>query len=1023
MGEAQAQRGSGADQVLQQLPHAVGAFDGDLKLTYANAAYRQLLKLSGPLAETGASFQDIARHNARNGLYGDMGEEEAVAYWVARVSEDADHIGEVARPDGTTYQVEKTVLPDGGFMLTYVDLTELKDSQRAHEEKTRFLEAILQNTAHGISIFDSDLKLIVANDGFLELYGYGPDFAKPGTTIEACIRDRLSRGVYVEGEGPERDVDEMTATRLDVIRNLKPDDPKVIRDKMVDGRTILVRRVLASFGAHITSYTDITETERAYEALRASEMKFRSIVDDQTDLICRFDRDLKLTFVNPSYSRLHKEDKSELLGHGILSYMDEAEREPLKRAILGLTPDNPVLYSEAERRTLPNGEVGWFEWTNRAIFDEAGNVLEYQAVGRDVTEQYLAEINLRQSEAQHRAIVQDQNEMICRFDTELRLTFANQAYYRFFSRDGESLIGTMFLDLIPDPEARAALESGLRALTPEDPVFSGTYREISAAGEAFWHHWANRALFDEDGRIVEYQAVGRDITVEKEALDALERSEHRFRGVAEAHPLPVLIFDRRAGDLLYVGPAAVPTLGSNLESIAALKVDDLFASPKECERFYAAFWNGGVHDQSEFSLRTADGRIIPAEVTVRSVEYEGRDAAALGVVDISDRKQAEAEIARQRASLAQSEKMSALGSLLASVAHELNNPLSIIVGQGELLELIADDERVKQRAERIRLAADRCARIVGTFLSMARQKAPTRNPTDLQELVGGALELASSALKTTNIDVETDFAEGLPEISADADQLMQVVLNLIINAQHALADQPLPRALKIAARQQDADTITMSIADNGPGVPDELRERIFEPFFTTKPEGLGTGIGLSVCHSILSSHGGTIAIADSALGGAEFALSLPIRDNGHASQVSVELDAEAWSRIARQRILVVDDELEVARMIRDHLESDGHSVIIANNGREALERLGKESFDIVLSDLRMPELDGPGLYEAMRDSAVHPLDRIGFLTGDTLSASARHFLARVDGPYLEKPFRPDEVRQLILGLLDGAAPP
>ena len=676
-----------------------------------------------------------------------------------------------------------------------------------------------------------------------------------------------------------------------------------------------------------------------------------------------------------------------------------------------------MLHNERERRRLPNGDVRWFDWTNRAIYDEHGNFLEFQAVGRDLTEQYLAESSLRRSEARHRAIVEDQNEMICRFDEELRLTFANPAYYRFFSRDDQKLIGTMFLDLIPDPEAHAALVSGLRSLSPENPVFSGTYREISAGGDEFWHHWANRALFDEKGQVVEYQAVGRDVTREHEALEAVERSEQRFRGVAETHPVPVLIFERQSGDLLYVSPAAVPTLGPDLSAIEALKLDDLFATARERERFEGRYSVEGRLDQAEFLIKTTDGRTISAEVTVRSVDYDRYQATALGLVDISDRKQAEEEIARQRESLAQSEKMSALGSLLASVAHELNNPLSIIVGQGELLEMIADDPRVKERAGKIKLAADRCARIVGTFLSMARKKAPTRAPTGIPELVHGALELAGNALRTTNITVETDLPDDLPEILADGDQLMQVILNLIINAQHALSDFSASRQLRISAEREGGESLRLVIEDSGPGVPEQLREQVFEPFFTTKPEGLGTGIGLSVCQSIMSLHGGEISMDDSDLGGARFALRLPIRGEAGSNVTAGKFDAEAWSKIGKQKILVVDDEAEVAQMILDHLASDGHEVSIARNGQEALEKLRAKSFDIVLSDLRMPELDGPGLYEAIDEEGLHPLDHVAFLTGDTLSASARRFLARAQGPYLEKPFKPDEVRQLILGLI------
>ena len=147
-------------------------------------------------------------------------------------------IGELLGPEGSVFRVEKALLPDGGFVLTYVDLSDLKDSERALEEKSISLEGVLQSTAHGISIFDSELKLIVANSGFLELYGFDPEFAEAGTPLEAYIRDRMVRGVFVEGESAERDLEEMISARLNVIKNLKPDVAQHFRDKMADGRTI-----------------------------------------------------------------------------------------------------------------------------------------------------------------------------------------------------------------------------------------------------------------------------------------------------------------------------------------------------------------------------------------------------------------------------------------------------------------------------------------------------------------------------------------------------------------------------------------------------------------------------------------------------------------------------------------------------------------------------------------------------------------------------------------------------------------
>src|SRR4029453_7507340 len=184
------------------------------------------------------------------------------------------------------------------------------------------------------------------------------------------------------------------------------------------------------------------------------------------------------------------------------------------------------------------------------------------------------------------------------------------------------------------------------------------------------------------------------------------------------------------------------------------------------------------------------------------------------------------------------EKLAALGSLLAGVAHELNNPLSVVVARAVLLEE-QGDSATQGAALKIRPAAERCARIVRTFLAMARQQQPERGPVALNEVVTAALDIASYAIRTSSIDVSLDLADDIPLILADADQLHQVLLNLIINAQQSLQDSPGPRRIKVKSRfDARAGTVAIKVRDNGPGIPEHLRARVFEPYFTTKPTGV-----------------------------------------------------------------------------------------------------------------------------------------------------------------------------------------
>ncbi|WP_205854720.1 hybrid sensor histidine kinase/response regulator [Piscinibacter defluvii] len=375
---------------------------------------------------------------------------------------------------------------------------------------------------------------------------------------------------------------------------------------------------------------------------------------------------------------------------------------------------------------------------------------------------------------------------------------------------------------------------------------------------------------------------------------------------------------------------------------------------------------------------------------------------------LADTTRAEAELARQREALHQSEKLSALGSLLAGVAHELNNPLTVVVGRAMQLEEQAASATDRERAQAIRSAAERCTRIVRTFLAMARRQDAVRSATDLNAVLRGALELLGYQLHSGAVLVRTQLDPALPRVLADADQLSQVFLNLLMNAQQAMAGQPGERRLRVRSRRHGGQ-VRMEVEDNGPGVPAELAGRIFDPFFTTKPVGEGTGVGLAVSLGIVQSHGGTLALETPDGGGARFVVTLPVLG---AEETPAPLAGPApadGAPGAPRRILVVDDEPEIGALLRELLESAGHMVMLAASGQEALERLSTQAFDVVLTDLKMPGMDGPTLYReiARRDPAL--AQRVIAMTGDALGGGVQAFVQQHGLPLLHKPFDAPEV--------------
>ena len=363
----------------------------------------------------------------------------------------------------------------------------------------------------------------------------------------------------------------------------------------------------------------------------------------------------------------------------------------------------------------------------------------------------------------------------------------------------------------------------------------------------------------------------------------------------------------------------------------------------------------------------------------------------------------------QTAQLAQTEKLAAMGSLLAGVAHELNNPLSVIVGHMQLLQGQLQGTAA-ERAGKVVSAADRCARIVKNFLALARHRPPERRQVHIRTVVEEALDLVGYSLAAAGVEVVTDIPPSVPALFADPHQLHQVLVNLLSNAQHALRGRAGTKRIVVSAGLHDDSTVFLEVGDNGPGIPPDIVGRVFEPFFTTKPVGEGTGLGLSLCREIVESHGGALRLQSEVEHGTVFRIELPVERPAVHEGASTDARSEP-PRVGR--ILVVDDEVALAEMIAEMLSGQGHEVEIVTNGVDALEKLTAARYDAVLCDLRMPGMDGPALYAAVEQRRSGQERRFVFMTGDTFAAETAEFLQRAGVPSLSKPFRLEEIERTV----------
>ncbi len=750
---------------------------------------------------------------------------------------------------------------------------------------------------------------------------------------------------------------------------------------------------------------DIAELARVQHALENSEARLQQILDNTTAVVFVKDTAGRFLFVNRQWERLFHRSQAEVVGKIEADFLPE----PVARTFrandrLVLERNAPMEFEEIA--PLDDGLHTYIS-IKFPLQDANGSAYAVCGISTDITARKRTDEALRISEASYRAIFDAAEDGIFVHDIRTgAIVDANPKACEMFGYTREE-----FRQL-----PIGALSSGKRPFTQQDAVAVIARARAGEPVRIEWHsrkrdgslHWddvfVKSAVIGGQDRIL---ALARDVTDRKAAEAALRASEEQYRAMFNAS-IDGLALWNADGECVDTNPALWRMYGYDAGATGPMPGDALARAHYDPERLRAVATGMPVH--WEATHRRPDESVLELEVHGIPMQYQGRPHVLTIARDVTEKKSSAEQLARQRESLYQREKLAALGSLLAGVAHELNNPLSVVVARAVLLEE-QGDPATQAAALKIRTAAERCARIVRTFLAMARQQQPARGPVAMNEVVAAALDIAAYAVRTSSIEVELNLAEDLPLILADADQLHQVLLNLVINAQQSLQDQPPPRRIRLTSRFDPVTrTLRISVADNGPGIPPGLRARVFEPYFTTKPTGVGTGVGLAVSLGIAEAHGGTLSVECPSEGGAVFTIALPVEMAGTGGAAT---EPAANGNADRHSILVVDDEAEIRDALAEILTGARHRVVSVGSGREALERMAAERFDVILTDIRMPDLDGRELYREIERCWPDQAPRIVFVTGDTLASTLRQFVVDSGRPVLEKPFLPADVRRLV----------
>jgi PAS domain S-box-containing protein len=625
------------------------------------------------------------------------------------------------------------------------------------------------------------------------------------------------------------------------------------------------------------------------------------------------------------------------------------------------------------------------------------------------------EETLRQSEERYRTIVEEMEEGYYETDLAGNYTFFNDVMFKDTGYTRQELMGMNYRVYIPEEDVKSVYK-----------VFNEVYR---TGKPRRWYPMVNirkdgARIFVEDsiflrrsakGEKIGFRGISRNITERKRANEALSQSEEKYRTILHEMDEGYYEVDL-AGSYTFFNDVISARLGYTTEELSGMNYRAYTPEGdiKSVYRVYNEVYRTGKPRRWYPMVNIGkDGTTIFVENSILPIRSsEGQITGFRGISrDVTERKRMEEE-RRQLEQKAQfASRLASVGEMASGIAHEINNPLTGVIGYAQLLLQEDLPDKIRKDLETINDGAQRVSHVIQRLLAFARQTKPQRTYVNVNEIVATTLDLRGYHLQTSNIKVITQLAKDLPLTVADAGQLQQVFLNLIVNAETEMKLARVSGKLLVKT-QQINKTIRISFKDDGPGIAEQNLDRIFDPFFTTRQVGQGTGLGLSVCYGIVSEHGGRIYAESKPGKGATFIVELPIITEEKQLQLPEPAVAES-KKMTGARILVVDDEPVVREFISKVLAEEGHQVETVDNAEDALEMVMGKPYRIILLDIKMPGMSGIELYKRFQKIAPSLARKVIFVTGDVMGTRTMAFLSKAKSPYITKPFTASQLNILI----------
>ena len=910
----------------------------------------------------------------------------------------------ISLKDGSKRFAETSVFPRRndkgeiiGFRGASRDITERRQAEEALQAEKNKLQSLIGAMEDGLTIRDTDYNLIYQNEP--SMITSGGDHAG-----EKCYRALEGREKVCDGcpaEEAFRDGKSHTSERRVVLPSGEvifwENTASPVRD--AEGRIV----------ACLEIGRNVTERKETEKALQASSQQWQTTFDAINNAVFLLDSKGMILRCNNAATTLLGKPFEEIVGG---SYWEVAQGSP--EPMDGCPLMRMLKSHRRETLTFPIGDR-WYQATADPVLDKSGNLLGAAYVIVDITERKRAEQALADEVIRRRILVDQSRDGISVLDENGKVYEANQRFAEMLGYSPEEVRELHVWDWDTQWTREQLLEM---------------VRSVDAAGDHFetYHRRKDGTVFDvgisTNGAVVAGQklvfCVCRDITERKQAEEALRQSEERYRTVLEQMKEAYYEVDI-AGNFTFFNNAMCRQLGYSREELMGMNYR-VYTPKDNVQRMYKAFnqvyRTGRLITGFPMERIRKDGTRIFAESSVFPLRNESGEIIGFrGIVrDITERKQAEEEKRQMEQKAQLASRLASVGELASGVAHEINNPLTGVIGYAHLLLTRKDmPQDIRHDLETINEGAQRVAGIVRKLLTFAGQQKPEQRFANINEIISTTLDLRAYELASNNIRVAFQPARDLPMTIVDPGQLQQVFLNLIINAETEMKLAHGRGKLSIKT-EHIGNKIRISFKDNGPGIAKENLEKIFNPFFTTREVGQGTGLGLNLCHGIITEHKGRIW-AESRLGrGATFFVELPIVTEDRQS-VLLEPPAKEPERVTKAKILVIDDEPLVRQLVSRVLSEEGHEVEAVDNAEDALKRIKSKRYSRILLDIKMPGMGGINLYKQLQEIAPSLKKRVVFVTGDVMGKRTTDFLAKTKAPYITKPFDTEKLKTEINRIL------